>query len=319
MTDVAASPEESWPPGASRAHIPLVTVIVATYNRSNVLPFAIGSALASNFTDFELIVVGDGCTDDSEAVVRAVDDPRVSFHNLAHNSGDEAVPHNEGLTHARGRLVAYLNHDDLWFPDHLETAVAGLEETGADGVFSLTIATGTDRPTALYGAMPGGVYRPWAGVPQSSWMLRRELLDDLGGWRQRHHCWIDPAQDLLVRAWRAGKALRHLSAATVLKVQAAVRPGVYANRESKENEALSRRLLDEPGLREDLLRRAGIEAAFEAQELSVGALIRLAGVNLVKRVALRFGMPPVEVGARLRWWRRGTIYARWRRRVGLPG
>ncbi len=55
---------------------PSVTVIIAIYNWSSVLPYSIGSVLRQTFTDFEVLVVGDGCTDESEAVVRGVGDPR---------------------------------------------------------------------------------------------------------------------------------------------------------------------------------------------------------------------------------------------------
>ena len=66
---------------------PLVTVIIATYNRSSVLPFAVGSALGQTFRNLEVLVVGDGCTDDSEAVVTAIDDPRLRWIDLPENTG----------------------------------------------------------------------------------------------------------------------------------------------------------------------------------------------------------------------------------------
>ncbi|HEX8171309.1 MAG TPA: glycosyltransferase family 2 protein [Thermoanaerobaculia bacterium] len=59
--------------------MPRVTVIMATYNYSNVLPYSIGSVLGQTFADFELLVIGDGCTDDSESVVRGIADPRVRW------------------------------------------------------------------------------------------------------------------------------------------------------------------------------------------------------------------------------------------------
>ena len=56
---------------------PAVSVVIATYNWSSVLRFAIRSVLAQHLADFELIVVGDGCTDDSDAVVRGFGDARI--------------------------------------------------------------------------------------------------------------------------------------------------------------------------------------------------------------------------------------------------
>jgi hypothetical protein len=56
------------PEPSGSAASPRVTVIIPTYNWSSVLPYSIGSALRQSFTDFELLVIGDGCTDDSEQV-----------------------------------------------------------------------------------------------------------------------------------------------------------------------------------------------------------------------------------------------------------
>ena len=62
--------------------MPRVTVIIATYNWSTVLPYSIASVLDQRFGDFEVLVIGDGCTDDSEQVVSSVADARVHWHNL---------------------------------------------------------------------------------------------------------------------------------------------------------------------------------------------------------------------------------------------
>src|SRR4051812_41373880 len=94
---------------------PLVTVINATYNRSRVLAHAVESVRRSTLQDWELIVVGDHCTDDSAAVVAACADARVRFVNLPRNTGEQSGPNNEGVRLARGRYLAFLNHDDLYF------------------------------------------------------------------------------------------------------------------------------------------------------------------------------------------------------------
>jgi glycosyltransferase involved in cell wall biosynthesis len=85
---------------------PSVTVIIPTYNWSSVLPYSIGSVLRQTFTDFELLVVGDGCTDDSEAVVGRISNPRVTWINLPTNTGHQSGPNNEGLRQARGQFSA---------------------------------------------------------------------------------------------------------------------------------------------------------------------------------------------------------------------
>lgn len=130
-------------PGVVAAASPRVTVVIATYNWSTVLPWSIGSVLRQSFTDFEVLVVGDGCTDDSEEVVTTIADPRVRWINLPLNHGHQYAPNNEGLARARGSIIAYLGHDDLWLPHHLELMVAAIE-TGNDVAHSIVHTIGAD-------------------------------------------------------------------------------------------------------------------------------------------------------------------------------
>ena len=115
---------------------PSVTVIIPTCNWSSVLPYSIGSVLRQTFTDFEVLVFGDGCTDESGAVVRGVGDPRVKWINLPTNTGHQSEPNNEGLRKARGQYIAYLDHDDPWLPHHLSCLISALDE-GADLAYGI--------------------------------------------------------------------------------------------------------------------------------------------------------------------------------------
>jgi GT2 family glycosyltransferase len=90
------------PESPAATESPRVTVIIPTYNWSSVLPYSIGSALRQSFTDLEVLVIGDGCSDDSEQVVAAIGDPRVRWINLPANSGHQSAPNNEGLLQAQG-------------------------------------------------------------------------------------------------------------------------------------------------------------------------------------------------------------------------
>lgn len=120
--------------------MPAVSIITATYNRPEVLRWAIESVRAQTFGDWEQIVVGDACTDDTADVVASFGDPRIRFVNLAQNFGEQSGPNNTGMALASGGLIAYLNHDDLWLPDHLEKLVAHIDRKRADLVYAPTLS-----------------------------------------------------------------------------------------------------------------------------------------------------------------------------------
>src|ERR1700722_3127946 len=225
---------------------PAVSVIIATYNYSSVLRCAIQSVLGQTFRDFELLVIGDGCTDDSEAVAASFGDARIHWHNLPGNSGYQAAPNNAGLAKARGRYVAYLGHDDLWMPNHLDRLVQRIEQSGADVAYSLSIMIGPPGSPVrvLTGATKSGAYEPEALVPPSTFLHRTDMVQETGGWRD--YCELHTPGDIafLSAAWAAGKRFAPLRELTVLKFNAPWRKDVYRTRPSFEQEAYLARLSD---------------------------------------------------------------------------
>lgn len=98
-----------------------ISVIIPTYNRADLLPRTIRSVLAQTFRGWELLVVDDGSTDDTHRVVASFQhlDARIKYVRQT-NSGAPARPKNTGIRHARGEYIAFLDHDDEWFPEKLE-------------------------------------------------------------------------------------------------------------------------------------------------------------------------------------------------------
>jgi len=96
-----------------------VSVILPSFNRSNVLAGAIGSVLTQSFRDLELIVVDDGSTENLKAVVETINDPRLSYVRRAMNGG-AAAARNTGLLEARGEFIAFQDSDDIWLPGKLQ-------------------------------------------------------------------------------------------------------------------------------------------------------------------------------------------------------
>jgi len=127
---------------------PRVTVILPTYNRERYLAGAVGSVLGQTFGDFELLIVDDGSTDTTAALIGAVDDDRVRYFVTSHCGVSAAV--NVGLRHARGEYIARLDSDDLFVPEALATLVAALAANPEIGVVwargQLMNRDGCDKP-----------------------------------------------------------------------------------------------------------------------------------------------------------------------------
>ena len=221
--------------------MPRVTVITATYNWSTVLPFSIASVLQQTFTDFELLVVGDGCTDDSEQVVNAIEDPRVRWIGIP-RFGHQSGPNNEGLRQARGEFIAYLGHDDLWLPHHLEAMVAALDN-------------GADIAHTIVGSVfPGGSVLPKTRVPTGS-AHRRTTIERVGGWRHYKEMTTSPELDLWARATAAGAKSVMVPRFTAIKIPAGRRADVYRDKPNHEQAAWLARIRDEPDLEMTMLGR----------------------------------------------------------------
>ena len=197
--------------------VPLVTVVIATFNCAGMLRWALESVRGQDFPSFEVWVVGDGCRDDSENAVSALGDPRFRWRNLDRNSGTQAAPNNEALRQARGKYVAYLGHDDLWFPWHLSTLVRAIEETRSDLVHSLCALVGPAGAVEATGPPKAGVSYESHFVPPSSWLHRTQLCDDCGFWGISDQLPLAVDREYLRRLHRAGKTIEFVPQLTALK------------------------------------------------------------------------------------------------------
>jgi glycosyltransferase involved in cell wall biosynthesis len=267
---------------------PLVSVITATYNRSNVLRYAIESVRNQTLAGWEMWVVGDACTDDTEDMVRGFGDPRIRFVNLPKNVGDQSGPNNEGIRRSRGRFLAYLNHDDVWFPDHLSSALQALEENGADLVWPLVVKMRTDGVFTCGDLNVERRYAAHLAVPASFWVLRRELAEEIGPWRHHSKCHATPSQDWLFRAARAGKDLRYIPRLTAISLPSGGRPNAYATREFLENRSVFERIRSEPDFRERVLLAVAEHYAIVQTTPPVAAAVRDTFRDFVHRRLARY-------------------------------
>ena len=100
-----------------------ISVVMPVHNRADVLPRAIQSVLDQHLEDFELVIVDDGSTDDSVAVAKSYEDSRIRLIELGQNRGGNAA-RNAGVRAAEAPLIAFLDSDDVYLPEKLETVAA---------------------------------------------------------------------------------------------------------------------------------------------------------------------------------------------------
>jgi succinoglycan biosynthesis protein ExoO len=107
---------------------PRVSIVMAVHDGARHVDAALASLVTQTFADFEVLVVDDGSTDATTAIVArsAAADARVRLLRRA-NAGRPAVPRNDGLALARGEYVGFLDHDDWSYPERLAQAVAALD------------------------------------------------------------------------------------------------------------------------------------------------------------------------------------------------
>jgi glycosyltransferase involved in cell wall biosynthesis len=116
--------------------MPLIRVVIPTYNRAHIIGEALESVLAQTCPDFEVVVVDDGSTDETTAVVQrfVLSDTRIRLRKLAH--GGVAKARNAGVREdGEYKYTAFLDSDDLWLPQHLERAVSILDRWSEVSVF----------------------------------------------------------------------------------------------------------------------------------------------------------------------------------------
>jgi glycosyltransferase involved in cell wall biosynthesis len=108
--------------------MPKVSVIIPTYNRAEYLCSAIRSVLSQTFQDFEIIVVDDASTDNTNEIVDGFNDSRIKYIRHETNKGGSAA-RNTGIKMSSGEYIAFLDDDDEWLPEKLELQVNLMENS----------------------------------------------------------------------------------------------------------------------------------------------------------------------------------------------
>lgn len=154
---------------------PLVSVIIPAYNAADLLPEALDSIKRQTYQHWEIIVVEDGTQDGTEAIVRAFADtvaPRPVRYLRHHQNQGLSAARNTGMAAAQGQYIALLDHDDLWYPQHLSMLVAAIAKTAADLVYARAefFDYHSRKSLGLHGPQPW----EWTDFPNS--LLNRNYI-----------------------------------------------------------------------------------------------------------------------------------------------
>jgi teichuronic acid biosynthesis glycosyltransferase TuaG len=174
-------------------NLPLVSVVIASYNSAEFIEETIHSVLNQSYSRFEIIVVDDGSTDGTaDAVMRLTSlDNRIKFYQTTH-SGRPSVPRNYGTKKAEGDLVAFLDSDDLWTKHKLKYQVNYLmNHPDLSFIYSMCFTFGEVNffsehyellPLPFRAAKNNKDLRKIGNtIPLSSVLIRKPAFDAVGG------------------------------------------------------------------------------------------------------------------------------------------
>lgn len=232
---------------------PAITVVIPTYNWSAALRCAIRSVLLQTEQNFEIIVVGDGCTDDSADVVASFGDPRIRWHNLERNYGSQWVANNYAIEHASSDWIAYLGHDDIWYPTHLEAILRTARTHQAEVVSSVMALYGPPESgvRGIAGVFASGSYSASDFVPPSAFAHARSIYGEGIRWQDPASVTLPMDALFMNQAAMAAKRFASTRELTSFKFNAAWRRDSYKVKSTDEQERLLERIQTKVDFRPD--------------------------------------------------------------------
>lgn len=193
----------------------MISVIITTHGqRKNKLQRAIESVFGQSFTDFELIVIDDASTDDTESYCKSLEThPQFRYKRLTYNSGKQSIPKNIGTEMAKGEYIAYLDGDNMFRHDHLQVLWNALQNnSGVDLVY------GDRMFHDESGQIPDqiGIFSEFNPVQilvknyidASDFLVKKQALVDIGGWDERYKRMAD--WNLVARLAKASAKMKRV-------------------------------------------------------------------------------------------------------------
>jgi glycosyltransferase involved in cell wall biosynthesis len=212
--------------------LPMISVVMPTYNQAHFLRDAVRSVLAQDYPRWELIIINNFSEDDTTKVVESFSDPRIHCEDFQ-NFGVIAASRNRGIELSRGRFIAFLDSDDLWYPPKLSTCLGAMTDwidavchgmqIREDGILKRPLI-----PSPIEGDLYGTLlFRGNSSIATSSVMIRKECLARAGGFCEDREIVSCEDYELWLRLARNGT--RFLILDTILGEYTVHRKGLSRN------------------------------------------------------------------------------------------
>lgn len=185
--------------------MPEISIIIDNYNYGQYVGDAVRSVFSQDYSDFELIIVDDGSTDNSREVISSFTDSRIK--KIFKENGGQLSAFNEGFKAASGKIICFLDSDDLYQQGYLCTVAEQFSRypdceclLGRVEYFGKRSGAAPFYPDGFLGCNPFSVAtrHVWKGTPTSACSVKRESLAKILPFTQNEKYWKTRADDLLI-------------------------------------------------------------------------------------------------------------------------
>ncbi|MFW5803665.1 MAG: glycosyltransferase family 2 protein [bacterium] len=205
---------------------PKVSIIIPTYNRENLIQRAIKSITNQTRQDYEIIIADDASTDNTEEVIKSMQNSKIIYFKLEKNSG-QCVSRNLAIKKARGEYIGFLDSDDEWLPEKIEKQIKVFENSedpnlGAvycgfiekDEVLNKTVTINKgNRKGDLYKDLLSG----WCPSTPTMFMVKRSVMKKVNGFDENLPTFVD--YDLWLRIAQAGYTFDFVDEPLIVKYE----------------------------------------------------------------------------------------------------
>lgn len=169
---------------------PLISVVVATHNHAHFLPECLGSIKSQTYSNYELIVVDNGSTDNTKEVIGNLAWDKLNYY-YQNDTGSVAGPRNTGIKLAKGEYIAFLDSDDLWYSQKLKKTTEVLENDPGIDILSHYMwlkRQGKENLLLKVGPLKKNMFKFLLTLNRllgSATVVKRDVLMEIGGFDER--------------------------------------------------------------------------------------------------------------------------------------